>query len=248
MRLPRRATHLSNTNQRRLGVGLAALGAVGIVGLLGPGAPLVAGEAPQVDVARVVSADSTAMLTTMTTAARTAVDDAAAVTGTAADGALAVRTTTRLEHRVSVIPAPEQRRDNDVLALGETRIDQVGVDGLRQEVVEVTVRNGDVADEHVVDVTVTAPTPTLISVGTSTSDAATKDWAALAQCESGGDPTIVSASGRYHGLYQFDVSTWRSVGGVGLPSEATPDEQLRRAMALYEQRGAQPWPTCGRHL
>lgn len=84
--------------------------------------------------------------------------------------------------------------------------------------------------------------------GPSNSVAATRNWAALARCESGGDPTIVSSSGRYHGLYQFDLPTWRSVGGEGLPSQAPPEEQTLRAMALYEKRGSQPWPTCGRHL
>src|SRR4029079_10369093 len=36
---------------------------------------------------------------------------------------------------------------------------------------------------------------------------------AIAQCESGGDPTAVSADGTYRGLFQFDYGTWASVGG-----------------------------------
>ena len=75
-----------------------------------------------------------------------------------------------------------------------------------------------------------------------------QNWGALAACESGGDASIVSANGLYHGLYQFDVQTWRSVGGSGLPSQASAAEQTQRAQTLYAQRGAQPWPVCGARL
>jgi resuscitation-promoting factor RpfB len=74
------------------------------------------------------------------------------------------------------------------------------------------------------------------------------NWAALAQCESGGRPNVVSSNGLYHGLYQFSVQTWRSVGGSGLPSQASPDEQTYRAQLLYNKAGAGQWPHCGRHL
>jgi hypothetical protein len=66
----------------------------------------------------------------------------------------------------------------------------------------------------------------------------------IAQCESGGDPTAVSADGRYFGKYQFSRATWRSVGGVGHPARASEAEQDRRAAILYERRGGAPWPNC----
>jgi hypothetical protein len=66
----------------------------------------------------------------------------------------------------------------------------------------------------------------------------------IAQCESGGDPTAVSADGRYFGKYQFSRATWRSVGGVGNPAQASEAEQDRRAAILYERRGSAPWPNC----
>lgn len=71
------------------------------------------------------------------------------------------------------------------------------------------------------------------------------DWEALAECESGGDPTIVSSNGLWYGLYQFTIGTWQSVGGTGLPTEASPEEQLMRAQILYRRSGAGPWPNCG---
>jgi peptidoglycan endopeptidase LytE len=81
-------------------------------------------------------------------------------------------------------------------------------------------------------------TPESVGVSQSTLES-------IAACESGGDPTIVDASGTYHGKYQFDVQTWASVGGSGLPSEAPEAEQDYRAALLYSQSGSSPWPVCG---
>lgn len=72
-------------------------------------------------------------------------------------------------------------------------------------------------------------------------------WRKVAQCESSGNPRAVNPAG-YYGLFQFDLRTWRSVGGSGNPAKASPAEQLMRAKKLYSQRGAQPWPVCGRYL
>ena len=66
--------------------------------------------------------------------------------------------------------------------------------------------------------------------------------------KSGGRANVVSSNGLYHGLYQFSVQTWRSVGGAGLPSQASPDEQTYRAQLLYNKAGAGQWPHCGRLL
>ena len=70
--------------------------------------------------------------------------------------------------------------------------------------------------------------------------------ARIAQCESGGDPTAVSADRRYFGKYQFSRPTWRSVGGRGNPARAAEAEQDQRALTLYEREGTRPWPVCGR--
>lgn len=68
---------------------------------------------------------------------------------------------------------------------------------------------------------------------------------AIASCESGGDPTIVSSDGSYRGKYQFAVGTWESVGGSGDPAAAPEAEQDYRAALLYAQAGSSPWPVCG---
>ena len=74
------------------------------------------------------------------------------------------------------------------------------------------------------------------------------NWGGLAACESGGNASAVDPSGTYHGLYQFDAGTWQSVGGSGVASQASAEEQTMRAQMLYEQRGSAPWPVCGANL
>jgi soluble lytic murein transglycosylase-like protein len=70
--------------------------------------------------------------------------------------------------------------------------------------------------------------------------------AAIARCESGGDPTAVSPSGRYRGKYQFSRSTWRGLGGTGDPAAAPEAVQDQIAAKLYAARGKAPWPACGK--
>ena len=81
-------------------------------------------------------------------------------------------------------------------------------------------------------------------------------WAALRQCESGGNYGAVSANGLYFGAYQFMIGTWDSTASsagrgdlVGVrPDHAAPGDQDAMAQALYARRGSAPWPHCGRHL
>ncbi|RXR26862.1 resuscitation-promoting factor [Oerskovia turbata] len=72
-------------------------------------------------------------------------------------------------------------------------------------------------------------------------------WAALAKCESGGNPTTNTGNG-YYGLYQFSASTWRAVGGSGLPSQASAEEQTMRAQMLQARSGWGQWPACSKKL
>ncbi|WP_236710652.1 resuscitation-promoting factor [Streptomyces sp. 150FB] len=97
------------------------------------------------------------------------------------------------------------------------------------------------------------PVTERISVGTrvrptSVAGADGLNWSGLAVCESGGRAGAVDASGNYGGLYQFDTGTWRALGGSGRPQDASGQEQTFRAKKLYVQRGASPWPHCGRRL
>jgi hypothetical protein len=67
---------------------------------------------------------------------------------------------------------------------------------------------------------------------------------AIAQCESGGDPTAIGGGGLYRGKYQFSVATWQAVGGSGDPVAAPEAEQDRRALILYNSSGPGQWPVC----
>lgn len=84
------------------------------------------------------------------------------------------------------------------------------------------------------------------AAGSAGGAAAGLNWAALAQCESTGNPRAVNPAG-YYGLYQFSLSTWASVGGTGNPIDASPAEQLNRAQILYNKAGAGQWG-CGANL
>jgi Transglycosylase-like domain/Putative peptidoglycan binding domain len=89
----------------------------------------------------------------------------------------------------------------------------------------------------------TAATPTSTPSTTSGPNAAL--LARIAECESGGDPTAVSADGRYRGKYQFSRSTWKAMGGAGDPAAAPEAEQDRRAELLLAKQGRSAWPVCG---
>jgi len=143
--------------------------------------------------------------------------------------------------------------DPDVLE-GEQAVTQRGVAGEQVTTVRVTVVDGVQTSRETLGTTVRRqPVPELVTVGAKPRPANTPaadglNWAGLAKCESGGRPGAVSSNGRYHGLYQFSVATWQSVGGSGLPSDASADEQTYRAQLLYNKAGAGQWPHCGRYL
>lgn len=145
---------------------------------------------------------------------------------TAVAGAVGERATV---HRVVLVDGVEESRL--LLSDGVTRlpVTEVVQEGTKERpVVRATPR----------------PAPAATGGAVPTGDV----WAALAQCESGGNPTIVSSNGLYHGLYQFSVGTWESVGGSGLPSQASPAEQTQRAMALQARSGWGQWPYCSSKL
>ncbi len=167
------------------------------------------------------------------------------------------------DHRRRVaLPFRTITRPDDTLIRGQTAMVRSGRKGVAWADVQVIIRDGQVvqrtrtvlrvlrrpvarivrvgtAPQAVVPApsSVTAPVPTVGSVSQL-------NWAALAQCESGGLPWAVSPYG-YYGLYQFALSTWYGVGGHGNPIDATAGEQTYRAQLLYERAGSAPWPVCG---
>ncbi|MBP2184100.1 hypothetical protein JOM49_005626 [Amycolatopsis magusensis] len=80
----------------------------------------------------------------------------------------------------------------------------------------------------------------LVPTTSAVADPPANSWAKLRMCESGGRYETNTGNG-YYGAYQFDLPTWRSVGGAGRPDQAAPAEQDYRALYLYRMRGWQPW-------
>jgi uncharacterized protein YabE (DUF348 family) len=139
--------------------------------------------------------------------------------------------------------------------VGDRTVTQEGVAGEWTITWRVTLTDGVETGRVRIDSVVTRPAvDELVSVGAKekpASDAVVSadglNWAALAQCESGGRPDAVSASGKYRGMYQFSTTTWAGVGGSGDPAAASVEEQTMRAQMLYARSGAGQWG-CGSHL
>lgn len=72
-------------------------------------------------------------------------------------------------------------------------------------------------------------------------------WDKLAKCESGGNWSINTGNGYYGGI-QFSLGTWKAMGGAGLPSEASREQQIAIAKALQVRSGWGQWPACSAKL
>lgn len=165
-----------------------------------------------------------------------------------------LRITGTREVREERIPFEIERvKDPDGFA-GTEVVERVGRPGARRVTYTLRTVNGvRQKPRRIAEETLREPVSQLVKVGTrplpdSVAGADGLDWGALAQCESGGRAAATDASGTYGGLYQFDVQTWQTLGGSGRPQEAPGAEQTYRAKKLYVQRGASPWPHCGRRL
>lgn len=91
--------------------------------------------------------------------------------------------------------------------------------------------------------TVKAPTPTPAPQLSVSSDI----WERLAMCESKGNWAINTGNGYFGGL-QFSQGAWNSVGGNGLPSDASREEQIERGKMLQARRGWGAWGLCAKKL
>lgn len=152
------------------------------------------------------------------------------------------------------LPFRTVRREDPRLQEGTEVVERQGTPGLRRTTYELRTVNGvRHKPRRTGSEIVREPRTQVVRVGTmkrpeTVAAAGGLDWQALARCESGGRPDAVDASGTYGGLYQFDTGTWQGLGGSGRPQDAPPGEQTLRAKKLYGERGASPWPVCGRKL
>ena len=166
------------------------------------------------------------------------------------------------------IPYDTEEREDAEAEQGTEKTVQEGVVGSQTTESYQETIDGQVTVSAVLTTTRTEPTPRIISKGTkekkteetknssdssSSSSASSSSsspavasgddaaiWAAIAQCESGGNPSTNTGNG-YYGMYQFSLPTWQSVGGTGLPSDASAEEQTMRARMLQQRAGWGQW-------
>ncbi|PCG84690.1 resuscitation-promoting factor [Streptomyces sp. WZ.A104] len=165
-----------------------------------------------------------------------------------------MRITDTREVREETVPYAVERSEDPELFRGVEVVERAGRNGVRRVTYTVRTVNGvRQKPRRTAEELVRRPVSRVVRTGTrqrpdSVAGADGLNWGALAACESGGRPGAVDPSGTYGGLYQFDTRTWQSLGGSGRPQDAPAAEQTYRAKKLYVQRGASPWPHCGRRL
>lgn len=138
-------------------------------------------------------------------------------------------------------PVPAQQLSNENPQNGDTKT--VVAASFINELQDEQIQQGDIT---------WAQTPTISKViDTQTQTQADSSdnavWDKLAQLESGGNWNTNTGNGYYGGL-QFSLPTWRAVGGSGLPSDASKEEQIMRAKILQARSGWGQWPACARQL
>ena len=91
----------------------------------------------------------------------------------------------------------------------------------------------------------TAGVVPVATAGSASAAASGTVWDRVAACESGGRWSINTGNGYYGGL-QFSPATWKANGGVGMPNQASREEQIRVAETVLERQGLGAWPDCGK--
>ncbi len=159
------------------------------------------------------------------------------------------------------IPYETVRRSDSSMYKDQSRVARAGERGARTRVLEIRFVDGkQTYVQEMSQRVVSKPVNKILVVGTKERPSSggggggdvgggvdSLNWAALADCESSGNPNAVNPAG-YYGLYQFSQSTWESVGGSGNPTDNSAAEQTYRAKLLYQRSGAGQWPVCGSRL
>ena len=157
-----------------------------------------------------------------------------------------------------VVDAPVVEREDSSMFEGEQEVVRAGRDGVRAVTYQLRFVNGELAARKVVDADVRRkPVARVVAVGTKEKPEPEETaanfaggstvWDSLAQCESGGNWAINTGNGYYGGL-QFSASTWRAVGGSGLPHQHSREEQIKRGQILQARAGWGQWPHCSARL
>jgi len=163
-------------------------------------------------------------------------------------------TVTRIEmidktETVDVDPPVEYKDDAD-MEKGTTKVLEAGKPGKARENVLITKADGKVRNRLVLtSKELEKPVKKVVARGTAEAPSVPGNsvFDRLAECESGGNWQANTGNGYYGGV-QFSASTWRAVGGSGLPHQHSREEQIKRATILQEQSGWGQWPGCASKL
>ena len=136
----------------------------------------------------------------------------------------------------------------------QSRTLRAGRDGSRDVVYRFTYENGHLVARKALHSTVNRkPVDAIVRVGTKSRPTANfasggTVWDQLAECEAGGNWATNTGNGYYGGL-QFDLSTWRSYGGSGYPSDASRETQIAVGVKVRNANGGYgAWPACASEL
>ncbi|GAA1921379.1 resuscitation-promoting factor [Arthrobacter gandavensis] len=161
---------------------------------------------------------------------------------------------------IETVPFETRTVDDAELFEGEKKVTSPGTAGERTRVFSTVVVDGREVSRVLASESITRePVAETVAVGTKKRPAAAAPsgtapaggaWAALAQCESGGNWHINTGNGYYGGL-QFSTQSWLGAGGgayAPVASEATPEQQIAVAENLRANGGWGHWPSCSRKL
>jgi resuscitation-promoting factor RpfB len=163
--------------------------------------------------------------------------------------------------RSATLHFPTKKQADGQLFKGMDQVVQHGQDGSEELTYQIAYIDGKPSQQTLVGRKVLKPATTkVIKYGTkqvpvnanSTGDhpSGPLDWDAVARCESTNNWQINTGNGFYGGL-QFDLGTWLANGGgqyAPRPDLATREQQIAIATRVYDARGTEPWPVCGKNV
>jgi uncharacterized protein YabE (DUF348 family) len=139
------------------------------------------------------------------------------------------------------VAQPVEYKDDKSMDQGTTKVVEPGDEGRAREHVLLTEADGKVRNRLVLTSDqLEAPQTKIVVRGTKKVVEPMGVWDKIAACESGGNWHINTGNGYYGGL-QFSASTWKSVGGPGLPHENSREVQIKYAKILQARSGWGQW-------
>ena len=159
------------------------------------------------------------------------------------------------------IPHGSQCTLADDMLIGTSKVIEPGAKGLRTEVYQLTYNNGVQVSRDLVSNNIDrAPQDQVVAKGTQfsstgkcatwdavidemTSDPVERYWLKyVMRCESKCNEKVVSSSGAYHGLFQYDKKTFYN-GGSG-KDIYDGREQISQTLYRYRLGQQKKWPVC----